>query len=32
MLAGKKDAKAALDSAVARSNELLRRFEKTAKE
>jgi len=32
MLAGKKDAKAALDSAVARGNELLRRFEKTAKE
>jgi len=32
MLAGKKDAKAALDSSVARGNELLRRFEKTAKE
>lgn len=32
MLAGKKDAKAALDSAVARGNEMLRRFEKTAKE
>jgi len=32
MLAGKKDAKAALDSAVSRGNELLRRFEKTAKE
>ena len=29
MLAGKKDAKAALDSAVARGNEMLRRFEKT---
>ncbi|MFO1282759.1 MAG: sn-glycerol-3-phosphate ABC transporter substrate-binding protein UgpB [Burkholderiales bacterium] len=32
MLAGKKDAKAALDAAVARGNDLLRKFEKTAKE
>ncbi|MBA3507829.1 MAG: sn-glycerol-3-phosphate ABC transporter substrate-binding protein UgpB [Betaproteobacteria bacterium] len=32
MLAGKKDAKAALDSAVARGNEMLRKFEKSAKE
>jgi len=32
MLAGKKDAKAALDASVARGNEMLRRFEKTAKE
>jgi len=32
MLAGKKDAKAALDSAVARGNEMLRRFEKSSKE
>jgi sn-glycerol 3-phosphate transport system substrate-binding protein len=31
MLAGKKDAKAALDSAVERGNDLLRRFERTAK-
>jgi sn-glycerol 3-phosphate transport system substrate-binding protein len=31
-LAGKKDAKAALDAAVARGNDLLRKFEKTAKE
>ena len=29
MLAGKQDAKAALDNAVKRGNEMLRRFEKT---
>jgi sn-glycerol 3-phosphate transport system substrate-binding protein len=32
MLAGKKEAKAALDSAVSRGNEILERFQKTAKE
>ena len=32
MLAGKQDAKAALDSAVKRGNDMLRKFEKTAKE
>ena len=32
MLAGKQDAKAALDNAVQRGNDMLRRFEKTAKE
>jgi len=32
MLAGKQDAKTALDKSVARGNELLRRFEKTVKE
>ena len=32
MLSGKQDAKAALDNAVRRGNEMLRRFEKTAKE
>jgi sn-glycerol 3-phosphate transport system substrate-binding protein len=32
MLAGKKDAKAALDASVTRGNEMLRRFEKTARE
>ncbi|MBN8478199.1 MAG: sn-glycerol-3-phosphate ABC transporter substrate-binding protein UgpB [Burkholderiales bacterium] len=32
MLAGKKDAKAALDASVARGNDLLRKFQKTAKE
>ena len=32
MLAGKQDAKQALDRSVQRGNELLRRFEKTAKE
>ena len=32
MLAGKQDAKQALDRSVQRGNDLLRRFEKTAKE
>jgi ABC-type glycerol-3-phosphate transport system substrate-binding protein len=32
MLAGKQDAKTALDNAVKRGNEMLRRFEKTAKD
>ena len=32
MLAGKQDAKAALDNSVKRGNEMLRRFEKTAKD
>ena len=32
MLAGKQDAKKALDTAVARGNEMLRRFEKQSKE
>ena len=32
MLAGKQDAKKALDNSVARGNEMLRRFEKTARE
>jgi sn-glycerol 3-phosphate transport system substrate-binding protein len=32
MLAGKQDAKAALDNSVKRGNDMLRRFEKTAKE
>jgi hypothetical protein len=32
MLAGKQDAKTALDNAVKRGNDMLRKFEKTAKQ
>jgi hypothetical protein len=32
MLAGKQDAKKALDTAVERGNDMLRKFEKTVKE
>jgi sn-glycerol 3-phosphate transport system substrate-binding protein len=32
MLAGKQDAKTALDNAVRRGNEMLRRFQKTAQQ